>query len=99
MQPSKWVFSENKDRKFILLNSNIKYQVVNNNPLTEYIVLENNILLPIFPRNIKIDNNEEDVNVKLNVKFGNVKLLDQSLLLSLDNKSYNKYAKYWNSCL
>lgn len=73
-------------RYLSILNSDVKHQVINNNPLVEYIILENDILLPIFPTNIKIDNeiNIDEGKIKINVKFGSVKIINSEMLKPLD---------------
>lgn len=71
---------------FVAINKdNIKIdsQICFNNPTIEYLLINKNILLPIFPTNIKLDSEELDRD-RLNVDFNKLEILSSNHIQSLD---------------
>jgi hypothetical protein len=73
----KLIFALNRD------NIKIDAQVCFNNPNIEYLVINKNILLPIFPTNIRLNNDLIDRD-RLNVDFNKLEVLNKNHIQSLD---------------
>ena len=87
---------------FGLNRSNIKIesQICFNNPTIEYLIINKNILLPIFPTNIRLNEDIIDRD-RLNINFNKLQILNKKHIQPLDTylnflKSFNKKESDYN---